>query len=70
MEQFIPQCDAFEGLFWRSVELVASAAAHVAHDLNTLAAADAAAKKFTEELEVELAHIDITKHDSDAHPRP
>ena len=70
MEQFVPQGDAFEGLFWRSVELITCAAEHAARDLNTTVAANAAARKFTEELEVQLAHIDIPKNDSDSRPLP
>jgi hypothetical protein len=67
-EQFMPPGDAFEGLFWRSVELVTRAAEYATDALDTTIAADAAAKKFIEELDDELSHGDRPHRDNDSHP--
>jgi hypothetical protein len=53
-EQYIPQCDEFEGLFWRSVDLVMRAADRVMNEIHTLETTDKAAERFTRELEASL----------------
>jgi hypothetical protein len=57
-EQFVPGCEAFAAIFWRSVGLVTSAARDAAHELNTTVVADSAAERFIEQLEMELQRRD------------
>jgi len=54
-EQFLPPCDGFERIFWRSVELVIHAVRRAHYDIHALEfAADGAAERFTRQMESEL----------------
>ncbi len=53
-EQFLPPCENFERIFWRSVELVIHAARRAHYEINALATADGAAERFTRQMESEL----------------
>jgi hypothetical protein len=53
-EQFLPQCDEFSYIFWRSVDIVARAASQACRELDTMVAAGTAAGRFTEQMELDM----------------